>query len=141
MNIRLEADSWTQATLPVSQGGLGIRLASDLALPAFVASARGSSLGAEALLPAEVAEAGYQHLAVAKERWDHFFGITPYNSSLQNPCNQKTNQCRFYGTLVYSRPNMMTFWRNKLFQWREQGYWPWQVSTPPIGLMLFQFQR
>ena len=38
LNISLDERSWTQCTLPVKQGGLGIRLASDIALPAFISS-------------------------------------------------------------------------------------------------------
>ena len=36
LNVDLADDIWKQATLPVSKGGLGVRLASDLALPAFL---------------------------------------------------------------------------------------------------------
>ena len=37
-NTRMDDASWQQATLPVVLGGLGIRCASDLALPAFISS-------------------------------------------------------------------------------------------------------
>ena len=35
LNIELNDVTWSQATLPVANGGLGVRLATDLALPAF----------------------------------------------------------------------------------------------------------
>jgi hypothetical protein len=38
LNIDMTESVWSQATLPVSSGGLGVRLASDLALPAFLSS-------------------------------------------------------------------------------------------------------
>ncbi len=43
MNIDLFNFTWKQANLPVSNGGLGVRLAVDLALPAFLSSVNGTS--------------------------------------------------------------------------------------------------
>ena len=51
LNITLEEDAWTQSSLPVAKGGLGIRLASDLSLPAFLSSAHGAGRVVESLLP------------------------------------------------------------------------------------------
>ena len=42
LNVDLTDDIWRQATLSVSKGGLGVRLASDLALPAFLSSVNGA---------------------------------------------------------------------------------------------------
>jgi len=38
-NLDLNDIQWTQASLPVKDGGLGVRRVSSLALPAFLASA------------------------------------------------------------------------------------------------------
>ena len=38
LNIAMSDESWDQATLPVANGGLGIRKATDIALPAFLSS-------------------------------------------------------------------------------------------------------
>ena len=38
LNVPLDDDAWLQATLPVSRGGLGIRSAQSLSIPAFLAS-------------------------------------------------------------------------------------------------------
>ena len=38
ININLGQEAWTQSSLPVKQGGLGIRKATDLALSAFLSS-------------------------------------------------------------------------------------------------------
>jgi hypothetical protein len=51
LNVDLTNAVWHQATLPVSSGGLGVRLASDLALPAFLSSANGASPLTRQLLP------------------------------------------------------------------------------------------
>ena len=50
-NVNLTETVWSQATLPVSSGGLGVRLAMDLALPAFLSSLNGSAALALQLLP------------------------------------------------------------------------------------------
>ena len=42
LNISLSDSSWDQASLPISSGGIGVRLAADLALPAFLSSVAGS---------------------------------------------------------------------------------------------------
>lgn len=42
LNLRFDSNGWAQATLPISFGGLGIRLSSSVALPAFLASSHGS---------------------------------------------------------------------------------------------------
>lgn len=44
-------DSWLQATLPVNLGGLGLRSASSLALPAFLSSVNSVSVLIDAILP------------------------------------------------------------------------------------------
>ena len=42
MNVELSDDAWSQATLPVAEAGLGIRRATDIALPAYMSSVAGS---------------------------------------------------------------------------------------------------
>jgi len=51
MNVALSDDVWDQATLPVANGGLGIRRASDIALPAFLSFVIGSHKLITDLLP------------------------------------------------------------------------------------------
>ena len=69
LNVKLEEKSWLQSTLPVSKGGLGIRLTSDLALPAFLSSAHGTVLGANSLLPEHISTDNYQNLEEAELLW------------------------------------------------------------------------
>src|SRR6218665_729754 len=44
LNIDMTNDQWTQASLPIKLGGLGIRRAASLAIPAFLASAAGTQM-------------------------------------------------------------------------------------------------
>ena len=50
INVRLDEEKCLQSSLPVKFGGLGVRRATDLALPAFLASAHGVQAGVKALL-------------------------------------------------------------------------------------------
>jgi hypothetical protein len=43
LNVSLSDDQWSQASLPIRHGGLGLRRAGDVGLPAFLASAHGVS--------------------------------------------------------------------------------------------------
>ena len=54
LNVDLPDDIWKQATLPVSKAGLGVRFASDLALPAFLSSVNSVSELTLQLLPARL---------------------------------------------------------------------------------------
>ena len=54
LNIDLSEAAWSQATLPVASGGLGVRLATDLALPAFLASVNGAANLTLQLLPSRM---------------------------------------------------------------------------------------
>ena len=67
LNGKISEDVWDQSILPVSKGGLGIRKASDLAVPAFIASAHGSMALSQVLLPTDINNQEYQQLSAAEE--------------------------------------------------------------------------
>ena len=86
LNVTLDEKAWTQCTLPVAKGGLGIRLASDVALPAFLSSAFGASSGMANLLTEEVANESYRMKEEAMTLWLETFeneALQPLNTSLQ----------------------------------------------------------
>jgi len=51
INVDLSDEAWEQATLPVANAGLGIRRATDIALPAFISSVAGSQSIISQLMP------------------------------------------------------------------------------------------
>ena len=73
LNLTLHDEAWEQSSLPVSQGGLGIRKASDLALPAFLASAYGASAPMTKLLPQDLHEEEYKLQSQAECEWKEKF--------------------------------------------------------------------
>ena len=56
-NVSLSDESWSQASLPIRADGLGIRKFAMLASSAFLASAAGSSLIAQRILPSSLTNA------------------------------------------------------------------------------------
>ena len=80
--------AWRIAKLPVAFGGLGIRLASDLAVPAFISSCFGSDTVASTLLPESTTKKEYSFLADAVEEWKKILdlgedGEVPADRSVQ----------------------------------------------------------
>ena len=68
-NVRLEGHSLAQAVLPVSLGGLGVRMAKDIALPAFISSCHSASELVEAVLLNVHHLAEESELRTAVDQW------------------------------------------------------------------------
>ena len=86
LNVELNEDAWLQSSLPIDKGGLGIRLATDLALPAFLSSCHGAKGGAEALLPQRMLGTSWPLLEEAGNLWKECVNnnaLQPSNPSLQ----------------------------------------------------------
>ena len=54
LNVSISDEAWNQATLPVAKGGIGVRRATQIALPAFLSSVVGSQSLVTELLPARL---------------------------------------------------------------------------------------
>jgi len=86
LNVQMTATAHNQATLPVAFGGLGVRLASDLALPAFLSSTVSSSDTVQQLLPARLRSVGGVHDASyisAVHEWQSSAAVPPPDTLLQ----------------------------------------------------------
>ena len=69
INVTFSEASYSQAVLPVSLGGLGVRRAQDLAKPAFIASLYSTRFLVDAVLSRVNGLAETGDLAVAREAW------------------------------------------------------------------------
>ena len=79
MNVTLSGDAWEQSTLPVANGGIGVRRATDVALPAYLSSVTGSHALVIQLLPQalhEVAGINEPIFAAALNEWQSRTGVT-----------------------------------------------------------------
>ncbi len=88
-NIHFTDMSWTQATLPIRWGGLGIRSAASLALPAFLASAAGTVELTNAIFPAIAHHEESDHIRMYKAAWQMCIGsqdeaLVPLRSQVQH---------------------------------------------------------
>ena len=59
-NVNFNESSYTQAILPVSKGGIDIASASQIALPAFLASATGAKCALSCILPEDYVDASFE---------------------------------------------------------------------------------
>ena len=73
----MEENAWSQSSLPVKRGGLGIRMATDLSLPAFISSAIGAKETVRTLLPDYIDTESYQELSKAREAWHQLVAEGP----------------------------------------------------------------
>ena len=77
LNINLTDSAWSQASLPVRCGGLGVRSATLLAPSAFLASAVGSADLVHDILPPRLQNASYQVQVEALECWSQGHNAPP----------------------------------------------------------------
>ena len=75
--------AWTQASLPVKFGGLGIRCAVQLAPSAFLASAAASADLIPHLVPPRLRNSSTPHLEEARMQWSLGHGLSPPEGSAQ----------------------------------------------------------
>jgi len=69
LNIDLDDDRWTQASLPVRLGGLGVRSVVSLAPSAYLASAASSKELTTSLLPSRLRDVVDSCIATAMSAW------------------------------------------------------------------------
>jgi len=83
LNVALSDEAWEQATLPVANGGLGIRRATDITLPAFLSSVAGSQALVSLLLPQHLQDVSGTNEAsfkAALTQWQNQTGVAPVMS-------------------------------------------------------------
>ena len=77
LNLKLIEESvWNQCTLPVKDGGLGIRSAQDLSLPAFLSSYTASIQIAHSMLPYGLRDVHSSYFDIGCNQWMNNLGIT-----------------------------------------------------------------
>ena len=56
LNVKLDDRAWDQCTLPIKLGGLGIKQASEVAIPAYLSSVNATSALVKSLVPDSLKE-------------------------------------------------------------------------------------
>ena len=95
MNVELSDDAWTQATLPVADGGFGIRRATDIALPAYLSSVAGSHVLISQLLPQRLHAISGKTIQNSQPQWANGSleqSLRRFNSRFRQSRGSETNR-------------------------------------------------
>ena len=136
LNISLTDRSWKESSLPIKYGGIGIRHASDIALPCFLSSMYNVSSLLDQLLPEPLRQID-PVLAEAEKQWCEKFGSLPEDNvriyqhsweifeieqkiiSIQNSLYTKEDKARFLANSSV-----------------ETGAWLQALPSPQLGTHL-----
>ena len=140
LNFKMQDEAWGQGCLPVANGGLGIRRATDLSLPAFLSSAHGAQQGMRKLLPQPIFDNEYQARLDAETAWGETFNnngdaVQPENKNLQ--ASWDSLLCKFkYDQLLESTPAMVEKARIRAVASEHSSDWLNALPVPALGLKL-----
>ncbi|XP_063547387.1 uncharacterized protein LOC134754868 [Cydia strobilella] len=136
-NIPFDDRSWTQASLPIRFGGLGIRKISCVALPAFLSSVHGAQSLIEKILDPSIGSMEAAHCSEAMNVWS----ITcPDTDPPANPCSQRQWDeplCQLVRKNLLDTSTSLAD-RARLLataEW-ESGLWLQALPSPNIGTFL-----
>lgn len=136
-NVRFDGDSLVQASLPVRQGGLGIRMSKDIALPAFVSSLH-SVCGLIQTILCKVELPDDVELETAVEAWNLKSGEFVLADSV-DLCRQTTWDrplAELAATRLLERSDQISRARLLAAASRESGLWLHALPTPSLGTLL-----
>ena len=130
-NVSLSDESWSQVSLSIRAGGLGIRKFALLASSAFLASAAGSSLIAQRILPSSLTNA----ICLSKD--DALVAWSQGHAS-EAPTGADASKQRAWDTLhieatvssLFSSADDISKGRLLASQRQESGAW---LSAPPLS--------
>ena len=139
LNISLDSDSaWSQATLPVGYGGIGVRSAVQLAPSAFLASAAGSSDLVRHILPGRLSSAPYPAIEDAKIEWSrgHDRPPPPYPADMRQKAWDIPRVEESYDALLNNATDPRSRARLLAVATRESGAWLHALPVSSLGLRM-----
>ena len=140
LNVKMDDNAWSQASLPLCYGGLGIRKVSEVALPAFLASAHGSSDMVRLLNPSRLSEDPIAHLGTAVQKWSNFLagnqgGDFPIKPSAQNLWDKPLCDLR-HDSLLRATTSEIELARLKAVSAKHASDWLKAYPVTSLGLKL-----
>lgn len=137
LNISFDDRSWSQASLPIRFGGLGIRKISDVALPAFLASVHGVHDLIGNILITSLSGCEVSHLAEARDAWIMACPNTdvPLSPHIQKQWDEPISRFA-YNALLDSAFNSADRARLLAIARWESGLWLHALPSFNIGTLL-----
>jgi hypothetical protein len=138
LNVSLSDHQWTQSTLPVRSGGLGIRSAVMLAPSAFLASAAGTRILQDRILPKEMHHVCDPLLVPAEQNWSKMSSSTPPNgqSSFKQKLWDEGVVKHFSATLLSEVTNPLDRARLLAAQSPHSADWLHAAPISSVGLRM-----
>ncbi|XP_047998133.1 uncharacterized protein LOC125235580 [Leguminivora glycinivorella] len=137
LNIHLDNRAWTQASLPIRHGGLGIRQVVSVALPAFLASFHSTQDLADKIFCSSSASERITTLNEAKDTWLQSCPGSPLPISLKSQRQWDEPLCKATITqLIESAQSSAERARLLAVAEPEAGYWLRALPSAKIGTLL-----
>jgi hypothetical protein len=138
-NCHLDDRAFRQATLPVKFGGLGVRLAEDVSLPAFIASCSKTADSVSVLLSNDHANPFLSSLNEAVLSWkaidDHLIEPSSILRGFQKSWDMPVSEARLK-LLIENAPDQLTRGRLLAVSAPKAGVWLNAIPVPSLGLKL-----
>ena len=137
-NINLDETTWTQASLPVKSGGLGIRSSVQLAPSAFLASAAANSNLTHRILPPRFQLRELPYVEEARTLWSDGLDLPP-------PASPESHRQKTWDTpkvsaiadkLLKQAPDAVTRSRLLAASAKESGAWLDALPVSSLGLRM-----
>ena len=137
-NINLNETAWTQASLPVKSGGLGISSSVQLAPSAFLASAAANSDLAHHILPPRFQSTELPYVAEATKVWSMGLDLPPLSGPASH--HQKAwdtpKVSATANTLLKQAPDAVSRSRLLAASTKESGAWLNALPISSLGLRM-----
>ncbi len=129
---------WTQTTLPIRWGGLGVRCAEFLAPSAFLASAAGAAEFMSKLIPKSMSEAQAPYVSQALHKWKE---LTSNTGDIELSCQVQRRWDEEMSRIIYEKlltedGSATTQARLKAAAAKSSGDWLKAVPVASLGLKL-----
>jgi hypothetical protein len=140
LNVKMDDKAWNQASQPLCYGDLGIRKALEIALPAFLASAHGSTDMVRQLNPSRLRDDPITHLGNAIQKWSDLMagnqgGVIPTKTSAQNLWDKPLCDIR-HEVLLQSTTSEIELARLKAVSAKHASDWLKAYPVTSLGLKL-----
>ncbi len=137
-NVNFSDRMWTQATLPVSLGGLGIRRATDIASPAFISSLVATKDLVGSILSSQPEMSTDEDLAEAINEWRRNTGTEeePQDTSRSKQKAWDTISSKRTQASLLSNADQRDKARLLAAARPESGVWLHAIPSPPLGTYL-----